>query len=67
MVCSSKEQLYWKRLGQLELIEELLDYLRKHDRNEVLFKLEKLYVEVNEELRVLRRELDLVIAEISRG
>ncbi len=66
MPCSYKEQLYWKRLGQLELIEELLDYLRKHGKNEALFKLERLYIEINEELRALRRELDLVIAEITR-
>ncbi len=65
MPCGSKEQLYWKRLGQLELLEEILDYLREHGKNETMFKLEKLYVEVNEELRYLRRELDLVIKELA--
>ena len=66
MPCSFKEQLYWKRLGQLELLEEILDYLRKHCKNETLFKLERLYAEISEELRGLRKELDPVIAGITR-
>ncbi len=65
MVCSSREQLYWKRLGQLELVEELLEYLRSRDKNEALSRLERLYVEINEELRWLRRRLDLVIKELT--
>ncbi len=60
-----KEQLYWKRLGQLELLEEILRFIDKAvDKSEIIEKLRSLYVEVNEELCVIRREVDPVYASL---
>gem|GEM_PF-5926872 len=52
-------------MGQLELLEEILRFIDKAvDKSEIIEKLRSLYVEVNEELCVIRREVDPVYASL---
>ena len=61
MAYSTKKQLYWKRMGQLELLEKIIELLEASDKQVVLEALKRIHAEVEAEARFLRSSMDPVL------
>ncbi len=61
MTYTTVEQQYWKRIGQLELLEKIIELLEAGNKQVVLETLKKIHTEIDTEARFLRSNMDPVL------